>query len=820
MSTAIANQMFLAYLGRPADSAWRTSTANLLNGNQPTAALQSAFYSAAVSEGVFSATDSTSTLVNKIFLQTFGFGASTFEQTAWSNLVTNGTVSKEGLAWTIFSSYLGATNVPAAYQTPAQSKLIAIDAYTNQLSNDSAANLALSQGGSAATLARSYSAGVTTQATAATAVTNVSTSVASLSTAQTGSTLTLTTATDNITGTTGNDLIIGDFATTAQASDQINGGAGVDTLRLFGTYDAAKVGSIIGVETVNLVNQLANADVNLSTVFSSAGTGTTSLILNDVSLFNAHSITVGAGQTLSLATAGNVGTAGALTVAHSATDTTSNLVLNGYQGVSGGTPATTTYNLTSQGAANAVTTFTGPTTATTLNIIATTALNVSTGLVADHAATVNISGASNVTIAGSDFAATVAVNASTATGNVAYTAEAGGSTLTFTGGSGNDSVTFAAGTFTTADKLTGGLGTDTIVINDTTPVYAAINATTGFEVVRFATTGGTLDVAQVTNGINSFGVGSGALTETFTNALSTSTFAINTTADNAGNVTITNKTGEFTTTVTLDASTATAVHTLATLTLSGSNVINLVSAGTGTGGGNIITDTVTADNVRFNISGRSDLTITNAIDGVGVGTTVDASTFTGKLSLTGTGFNDAITGGSGADTLNGGAGKDVISGGDGADVILVNNATQSDVITLGAGADKAEFAANGIADLLRTSAGTAGIVSITDFVAGTDKIGLLELAGGAMTSVVLAAAQTIATAANLTAVYGGITAIAASADHGAASAVVVTVSAGAAAGTYLYVNDTTAGVASADDMLINITGITGTLAASDFIFAA
>jgi hypothetical protein len=116
MSTAIANQMFLAFLGRPADAAWLSSTAALLNGNQPSTALQGAFYNAAISEGVFSATDSTSALVNKIFLQTFGFGANTYEQTAWSNLVANGAVTKETLAWTIFKSYLGATNVPDGNQ--------------------------------------------------------------------------------------------------------------------------------------------------------------------------------------------------------------------------------------------------------------------------------------------------------------------------------------------------------------------------------------------------------------------------------------------------------------------------------------------------------------------------------------------------------------------------------------------------------------------------------------------------------------------------------------------------------------------------------
>jgi len=125
-----------------------------------------------------------------------------------------------------------------------------------------------------------------------------------------------------------------------------------------------------------------------------------------------------------------------------------------------------------------------------------------------------------------------------------------------------------------------------------------------------------------------------------------------------------------------------------------------------------------------------------------------------------------------------------------------------------------------LADALKTSSGTTAIVSITDFVAGTDKIGIVDTGvGGPATSMVLTAAQTIATAANLTAVYAGITAIAQSNAGGALSGAVVTVSAGAAAGTYLYVNDTNAVVSNGNDMLINITGITGTLANSDFVFS-
>jgi len=183
MSTAIAQQLALVFMGRSLDTQWASSTANLLNGGQPSVALQTAFYNSAVAEGVFSTSDSPSGLVNDIFQNIFGFGASSFEQTAWGNLITNGTLTKETAAWTIFKSYLGATNVPDAYKLPAQSKLVAMNAYSTELAADAEANLALAGGGKAAAAARAYVSGVTSQATAATAISGVAASVDALPTA-------------------------------------------------------------------------------------------------------------------------------------------------------------------------------------------------------------------------------------------------------------------------------------------------------------------------------------------------------------------------------------------------------------------------------------------------------------------------------------------------------------------------------------------------------------------------------------------------------------------------------------------------------------
>lgn len=635
-----------------------------------------------------------------------------------------------------------------------------------------------------------------------------------------GSNFTLTDKLDNLTGSSGNDTFIGD-STTISVGDQINGGAGTDTLKVYGINTTLP--TLTSVEVVDFVNP-GTAGFDVSGV-----AGLTKVKVEQVALTGAQTYTTGAGVVTDLATlSGAAGGAQTLTVAQSATDTTGNLTFSGFQGGTGVTANTavtvtgaaeTTLNIVSQTAKNAVTTLTGPTTVKTVNIAAASDLNV-TSLASTAATALNISGAGKVTIAGSDLANTaVTVDASSNTGGVSFGAETGVTKLTFKGGAGNDTISFGANGLAVASGqvLSGGNGTDTIVINDTTPVYASLNAATGFEVLGLGTTGATVDVSQLTS-LNSFKVLAGDLSETFSNALATSTFTIDNSTGNTGTVAINNKVGEATTSVTLDYGAATAAKTLTNLTVSSETTVNLVSTGTGTGGSNVITTLANADNSNIVLTGSKDLTITNALAGTTVGSKFDASAFTGKLGLTGSSKADIISGGSGNDTIDGGNGTDIINGGAGNDTITVSTANQQDVITTGAGNDIVKFSGATLADVLHTSAGTTGVVSITDFVAGTDKIDL-AVTGGAFTSITLANTQTIASAADLTGVYSGISAIAASAAAGAASAAVINVTAGAAAGTYLYVNDATAGVSNADDMLVKISGLTGTLSASDFLFA-
>lgn len=129
LSVAIADQLTLAYLGRGVAFDWRNAVALALD-QSGTATAQTSYFSVAITDGAFSATDSLEQIVDRGFRNIFGFSAAPFEQTAWADLARAGFVTREALPWALFESYLGADNVPARYQVTAQSRLLALDAFT------------------------------------------------------------------------------------------------------------------------------------------------------------------------------------------------------------------------------------------------------------------------------------------------------------------------------------------------------------------------------------------------------------------------------------------------------------------------------------------------------------------------------------------------------------------------------------------------------------------------------------------------------------------------------------------------------------------
>jgi hypothetical protein len=559
------------------------------------------------------------------------------------------------------------------------------------------------------------------------------------------------------------------------------------------TVGASGFGTLSNVENLYLNNGTLTdaATLDVSTV-----TGVTSVAVDSpVAMVDGKSFTIKttATQAVSLT---NVSGAGAATTGkinlNGATDVTLNKV-----GTDG---STFTLDLTSTGTALKLTSTGAESTVTLAN----------TGA---KLATLTIAGDKGLTLTESiNGLKTIDASAATAAVNVDASGATIDKTFAFTGGAGNDTLTLKAGALgllTAGSQLDGGAGTgDTLVTNETAALtaaqFAAINAAKNFEVLGFGADGSGADVSKLTS-INQFKVGAANISETFTNASSTSKFVIDNSSGNRGTVTITNKVGENATSINVDTGTAGASKTLAKIDVTGITSVALSSTGVTTkaGDANVITTLANADNSSIVVTGDTDLTITNALAATNIGSKVDASAFTGKLSVIGSTKADVLIGGTGNDTLQG---------------AVADTASAADTLTGGAGADNFVFAGSNMAKLLTTSGGKTAVTKITDFVAGTDKIKFVD-GDTAETSMTLASAQTIATAADLTAVYAGITAIAASTDNGAMSGVVVTVTAGAAAGTYLYVNDGTAAVDSTKDMLINITGISGTLTANDFAFA-
>lgn len=178
IGVAIANQLAVVYLGRGISFDWRNATASVVGSGAPGAILE-AFFEAGIRDGAFSAADGAADLVEKTFLNIFGVSASAFERTAWAQAVESGAVARPFLPWVIFNSYLGATNVPAAYQIPAQSRIVAVDAFTNAIQGTVESTLG-GPGGLGAVAARGWLRPIRGQSDAAGKVVSADTDVSAI----------------------------------------------------------------------------------------------------------------------------------------------------------------------------------------------------------------------------------------------------------------------------------------------------------------------------------------------------------------------------------------------------------------------------------------------------------------------------------------------------------------------------------------------------------------------------------------------------------------------------------------------------------------
>ncbi|MFM6409083.1 MAG: Calx-beta domain-containing protein, partial [Microcystis sp.] len=253
-----------------------------------------------------------------------------------------------------------------------------------------------------------------------------------------------------------------------------------------------------------------------------------------------------------------------------------------------------------------------------------------------------------------------------------------------------------------------------------------------------------------------------------------------------------------------------------TVTLSnptnGANITTATATGTinnddfiGTSGPDTLVGTSGAD-AMTGLAGNDTYTVNNAgdlvIEALNQGTdTVQASlsytlpnnvenlllTGSGNLNGTGNALNNQITGNSGNNSLNGAAGIDTLTGGVGTDIFIF------------------QFSQSTAAALDR----------VTDFAIGTDKIDLLSQAGAAINAPLAFTRATDSTTTNIDTIVTNVFtdangATAGNQALGINSAVLVR---DISSSTYLIINDGTAGFQSANDLVINLTGLTGTLPA-------
>lgn len=543
---------------------------------------------------------------------------------------------------------------------------------------------------------------------------------------------------DNITGTSGNDTIIGDAAGTSVA-DQVNGGAGTDTLKLVGTTTKP---TFSGIENVILDQTAGDSSFDVS-----SATEVTSLKLSnhttDATNSNAKPTVLTLAGTQSLALE-NVQSgdadAGFVNVKYASSVTSSTISLN-----KAGDAATAGVALTFDIDGAGVKTLNLSTTGTASRVIFNDADT-------DNAVdTINITGDKNLTAtfaASSATKQTIAAGTFTGALNLDLSAT---ENFEVTGNTGDDRFNFG-GALTAADKVAGGNGTDTLATTN-----AAVNATLA-AIIDGKTSGvannSSIEVLEYTD-TAAYAIDASLIQMSTLKTYST-TGTIAAAADNVG-VAVTNQAndqyfiiaGNVTGGVGSSGNNGSDAINFAPAVNNGSNTLNLTLKGvtvTGgaakaSGGGNggdaldvanyetiNITSTgatatavntltggakdgsgtagasfVVSANTVINIDGANEInlgTISNSNQPV----TVNAANLTGKLTVaTGTAA-DVITGGSNVNTITLAGGADTVD--------LSKSTAKADVITASAA----------------TNTSIAGHQKITGFTSATSTGDKLDIA--------------------------------------------------------------------------------------------
>jgi hypothetical protein len=467
--------------------------------------------------------------------------------------------------------------------------------------------------------------------------------------------------------------------------------------------------------------------------------------------------------------------------------------------------------------------------------------------------TINVTGDANLRVDGALLNVTT-VNAADFQGNLRVVLD--NKDVTVTGGSGNDYFDFGAtgvATLSNADKVNGGDGRDTIAVIDNTGLGDG-NQVSNVEILRNDGAPNTtiFDLAKVSsfdavvhhsgntatyNNLAKAGAGDAAkgVTQLGTGAITVNVKDANALGSNSDVLYL--KVGDGTQggTYVAGAVTTTAVEKV---------VIDVKDAGAKTataagGGASFLTADAALNTVEFKGGSLGKAFDAGAIAGTGAAlTNIDASSFIGNLTVAGNASSQVIKGGSGNDVLStggrpafaAGAVADALTGGSGGDtfVFLSSNDTTADTILTGANLTTIDQPAN----VAATNRGE--IATITDLNLGGAN------AGTAVDKITFTGGGLIDAATTIIVVNGGAVTQMTGADLGDAVNKLVNTGvldfAGATAksakfglfswggDTYLIgaegtnVGDDFGKIAGAD-IIIKVTGVTGTLDPSDIIIA-
>jgi Domain of unknown function (DUF4214)/RTX calcium-binding nonapeptide repeat (4 copies) len=492
---------------------------------------------------------------------------------------------------------------------------------------------------------------------------------------------TLTKETDNLTGTNGKDLFIGDngndFFATVQAGDRIDGGAGIDTFKYY--YSKGILPTLLNVEKVELINLRNNIDFS-----PAAGSGLEEVTLKFDPLLSPtvaglRDIKLGIDNVTNTnnSITGNFGNG--TTASVSLTDSTLNTLT-----IEGNKVATINLDLESE--------FTdGVNRITTLNIpiLSSTATGRTLNITGD-------AGLAGTDINNSNSSTTVALNLNTSNPDAVTTVNAKSNTggvklfftgqgkVNFTGGKGNDSVGFGFAQFDDKSIVDGGDGKDTLRLTSnftidatTAAAVTAINGVKNVEVLGFETPTVTVDATKITavkeydflaNTVNLSGAATGTTGNKFTlnNRFNANAVTLNLTGKGqSADLTLKGKVQ----TLNLNSNAGTDTGT------EKNEITNLTTDFAGLAGPPAIPA------LTVNVTGNKELKIAspilprNAVQGV----TINAGGFNAKLEATGTDQDDTFTGGtvdnifngrSGNNTFTAGAGKNNFTGGKDKDTFI------------------------------------------------------------------------------------------------------------------------------------------------------